>query len=74
MKWISVEDDLPKNGEQVIALIEGYFNDPNDPLSQKKSLRVFQCNFYRSHGWHKPFCPENCRVKYWMLIPESPKD
>ncbi len=72
MKWTSVEDDLPKNGQQVIALIQGYFYNIDDPLSQKKSLRVFQCNFHRSQGWHIPFCPENCSVQYWMSLPEPP--
>jgi len=72
MEWISVEDDLPKNREQVLVLIEGFFPNISDPLFKKKSYRVFQSSFTRSIGWETPYAPELHLVKYWMKKPEDP--
>ncbi len=74
MEWISVDDDLPKNGEQVLVLIEGYFCTTDSYLGQKRSHRVFQSTFHRYKGWETPFSPEGCWVKYWMPLPKPPQE
>lgn len=72
MEWISVDADLPKNYEQVLGLVEGYFCSEFSPLGQKKSHRIFQCTFERSTGWHIPFAPSGCNVNFWMRKPDEP--
>lgn len=73
MEWISVEVDLPKNGDHVLTLIEDYFSSKENVLCQKRSYRVFQSQFYRYKGWITPFASSECNVKYWMPIPTAPK-
>jgi len=50
MEWISVNDELPENGKQVLTLLEGYFGSPDNLLCQKSSYRVFQSTFHRFKG------------------------
>ena len=73
MEWVSVEKKLPENRVEVLALIEGYFPGDDNPLCQKRKMRVFQCFFDRSSGWHIPYCPDDGYVRYWMPLPEVPK-
>lgn len=74
MKWISVQNDLPKDGDQVLALVSAYFAEVGDPFFQKRTLRIFQATFNRCRGWHIPFLPEySSAVEYWMKIPEEPQ-
>lgn len=74
MKWIDVQEDLPKDEEQVLALLEGYFYQPNDPLRQTVSFRIFQCSVNRSNGWKVPYLSDPHYVKYWMPLPKPPKE
>lgn len=72
MDWISVEDRLPCNHEQVLTLNEGYFPESGDILCQRKSYRIFQGSFNRSTSWSTPYCPGTWAVKYWMPLPKLP--
>lgn len=72
MEWISVEDALPKNGEQVLVLVEAHFLSDTDVLCQKRSHRVFQATFSRCVGWETPFAPNLYLVRYWMPKPTDP--
>lgn len=74
MEWIDVQTDLPKDGEQVLGLVEGYFSYSISDICQKRSFRIFQCTFCRFVGWEIPFytntsCPY---VRYWMKKPADP--
>ncbi len=73
MKWINIQDDLPKDGDQVLALVNSYFPFDN-PLVQKRSNKIFQGSFNRCRGWNIKFCPEDYYVTYWMPLPEKPEE
>ena len=73
MNWIDVNDQLPKNEEEVLALVKGYFPLINNPLTQKTSLRIFEASFCRNMGWNIPDYTERWSpVLYWMPRPENP--
>lgn len=67
MKWIDVQDQLPRDCEPVwvCALI------PNPQGGC--GLPYFQCmaQFYRSKGWNLAFNGKG-DVHYWMPLPHSP--
>lgn len=72
MEWISVEKELPPNNETVLTLIEGYFPNKDDPLSQRTSNKIFEGRFFRSFGWEVDFLPNKGHVRFWMPLPEGP--
>ncbi len=73
-KWINVNVDLPKNDEQVLVLIDGFFINSEDFLAHKRSLKIFQISFNRYKGWSMPYEDNNFLVKYWMPLPEMPNE
>ena len=63
--WISVQDRLPDNGQDVLA----YLNDGEE-------TRVAPCN-YANGVWFD--CVMNCvvtlhHITHWMPLPEPPKE
>lgn len=72
MDWISVDESLPKNREQVLVLVLDYFATGDNPLCQKLSHRVFQGHFHRQRGWSVPFYANDPCVTYWMPMLDMP--
>ncbi len=66
MEWISIKDQLPKNGQQVIAFIpENYVPIPGNPREvELKPLKVltFIRDFY---GNHKPKHKHSLSNDFW---------
>ncbi len=62
MKWIKCSDQLPDDGQQVLA-------------TDGKNFHIAVYNKY--DGLEHDICDYSCRVKesfYWMPLPEGPVD
>lgn len=69
-EWISVQDQLPEDGKNVLVLISDHFYP-----TKGRVMKIFEGAFYRDSGWDTPFWKyEDRRVIYWMHRPEDPKE
>lgn len=77
MKWISVKDRLPEDGEDVLVyyaddfhITVGYFESNNVRYYIESDGSKF-CTY---DGWETeiPWAPKG-RVTHWMPLPEAPK-
>lgn len=68
--WISVEDRLPEDDGDVLAIASGY-PSPNITLEDVMVIAVF-CE---GEGWYIGEYPDwdNPIITYWMPLPEPPK-
>jgi len=70
MKWISVKDRLPKDGEDVLV---SYKHGRGDMRIAMSAYHHGKSNNYFDEGcccnWF-----DSCKVLYWMPLPEPPKD
>lgn len=73
-EWISVEEELPLNGETVLLLVNSCWPDPyTDRVIIENSSKIFTGRFSRCSGWDIYFCPViRRRVTHWMPLPEAP--
>ena len=70
VKWISVEDRLPEEGETVLATVYG------KPVSNITLIGAYEfAVYYGSDGWFVEEYPEwdGGTVTHWMPLPEPPK-
>ena len=68
--WISVEDRLPEDDGDVLAIVSGY-PTPNITLADVMVVAAF-C---KGEGWYIGEYPDwdNPIITYWMPLPEPPK-
>ncbi len=69
MKWISVEDQLPHDGDYVLVY---YFNDIEIYrfwTTSDKRRKIQDWGFEDPSG----FCFESQKITHWMPLPEIPK-
>ncbi len=86
MKWISITDELPEDGEKVII----WQNNLSDPecsrhhcavfykIKNKKYFEVYPLAFnlsYQSKNKFKNYDLEGdqCQLTHWMSLPSAPK-
>ena len=71
-KWISVKDDKPKDGQDVLAII----------FADGKYYTPFSCTYSKELGFHEMdhkyylkdwYEPYNNDVTHWQSLPEPPK-
>lgn len=69
--WISVEDRLPEDDGDVLAIVSGY-PTPNITLEDVMVVAAF-CE---GEGWYIGEYPDwdNPIITYWMPLPEPPKE
>lgn len=69
--WISVEDRLPEDDGDVLAIVSGY-PTPNITLADVMVVAAF-C---KGEGWYIGEYPDwdNPIITYWMPLPEPPKE
>lgn len=68
--WISVEDRLPEDGEEVLCYYE-YFRYGSFNRMKKTIDRGY---FLNGHFGGEPTSGMKARVLYWMPLPEPPKE
>lgn len=68
--WISVEDRLPEDDGDVLAIVSGY---PTPNITLEDVLVV--AAFCEGEGWYIGEYPDwdNPIITYWMPLPEPPK-
>lgn len=58
-EWISVKDQLPRPGQEVLAFDDG----------------ILRVQAISSNGtWHPYLNGRNCNPTHWMPLPEPPKE
>lgn len=69
--WISVEDRLPEDDGDVLAIVSGY---PTPNITLEDVLVV--AAFCEGEGWYIEEYPDwdNPIITYWMPLPEPPKE
>lgn len=69
--WISVEDRLPEDDGDVLAIVSGY---PTPNITLEDVLVV--AAFCEGEGWYIGEYPDwdNPIITYWMPLPEPPKE
>ena len=69
--WISVEDRLPEDDGDVLAIVSGY-PSPNITLEDVMVVAAF-C---KGEGWYIGEYPDwdNPIITYWMPLPEPPEE
>ena len=69
--WISVEDRLPEDDGDVLAIASGY---PTPNITLEDVLVV--AAFCEGEGWHIEEYPDwdNPIITYWIPLPEPPKE
>jgi len=72
-EWISVQDDLPPDEEQVIVLVKCVNADEGYPTDKIYVLSVYEAQFNRRRGWWVYFGRNNKQVHYWMPMPKKPE-
>lgn len=70
-EWISVEDRLPEDDGDVLAIVSGY---PTPNITLEDVLVV--AAFYEGEGWYIEEYPDwdNPIITYWMPLPEPPEE
>lgn len=70
-EWISVEDRLPEDDGDVLAIVSGY---PTPNITLEDVLVV--AAFCEGEGWYIEEYPDwdNPIITYWMPLPEPPKE
>ena len=68
-EWISIEDRLPKECEDILLYAEWETAGISD-ISKSSGIKI---GWYINGHWH---IDNRCRVraKYWMPLPEPPKE
>ncbi len=66
MKWISVDDRLPGDWDQVLAWHDWLSSDPQD----QPFIIASQCG----GRWYTDTDEEHGDVTHWMPLPEPPKE
>ena len=70
MKWISVEEERPKNKELILAYVPKYKTIFSlEVIIESWGPYEFDCNC--GHGWHIFDLGE---ISHWMPLPKPPKD
>lgn len=69
--WISVEDRLPEDDGDVLAIASGY-PTPNITLEDVMVIAAF----YEGEGWYIEEYPDwdDPIITHWMQLPEPPKE
>ena len=69
--WISVEERLPENDGDVLAIVSGY---PTPNITLEDVLVV--AAFCEGEGWYIEEYPDwdNPIITYWMPLPEPPEE
>ena len=69
--WISVEDRLPEDDGDVLAIVSGY---PTPNITLEDVLVV--AAFCEGEGWYIEEYPDwdNPIITYWMPLPEPPEE
>ena len=67
MEWISVEDELPTDGEYVLVY---HLNDDHISVGYFESENI---SFYTDDGWETEIpWAQHGRVTHWMPLPNKP--
>ena len=72
-QWISVEEDLPCNHEELITT-EGYYKKETINVITIDKYEIIEDNYmalYSNNTWHWKYGSNPCS---WMLIPKLPKE
>lgn len=71
MKWISVEDRLPKIGQKGYSesVIVYFLSELDDTKGRATAAFCYD-------GWHIAglFCDEKVKVTHWMPLPKPPEE
>jgi hypothetical protein len=66
-EWISVEDRLPEDGTRVLCWYQ-YYHYGKEAITPEYGIG------YYWKGWGgEVACGKDCKVLYWMPLPEPPK-
>lgn len=71
-EWISVEERLPTAEENDRGLV-GIVNGHNGKIGFIDAIILVYYDFEERDWWSEDYNITNCKVEYWMPIPESPK-
>ena len=82
--WISVNDDLPMDGETVLANVKGWTVGFMTlvfevyEVYEDKDLMTEEEWRQKRYGFYQPYSPwkryDLNDIDYWMIIPELPKN
>ena len=71
-EWISVEDRLPtaeENDRGIVGIVNGY----NGKIGFINAIIFVDYDFEERKWWPEDYDIPNCKVEYWMPLPEPPK-
>lgn len=71
-EWISVEERLPTAEEEDRGLV-GIVNGHNGKIGFIDAIIFVNYDFEESEWWSSDYDLTNCKVEYWIPLPEAPK-
>lgn len=71
-EWISVEERLPtveENENGLVGIVNGY----NGKIRFTDAIILVDYCFEEKEWWSQDYDLTDCKVEYWMPLPEAPK-
>jgi hypothetical protein len=71
-EWISVEERLPteeENENGIVGIVSGY----NGKIRFRDAIILVDYDFEEKEWWSQDYDLTDCKVKYWMPLPEPPE-
>ena len=62
-KWISVEDRMPEEGQEVLTVVKPF-----------KNSKSYHCEVFRYENKHWVYTDDDEVVTHWQPLPELPKE
>ena len=72
VEWISVDERLPTAEENDRGLV-GIVNGHNGEFGFIDAVILVDYDFEEGEWWSEDYDITNCKVEYWMPLPEPPK-
>ena len=70
-EWISVDERLPTEDENEKGLV-GFVNGYNGKIRFTDAIIFVDYDFKEKEWWSQDYDLTDCKVEYWMPLPEAP--
>lgn len=71
MEWISIQDQFPENGEDILCF--GIIENSTEPkISIGRYVKEINGEKDRNEFWESEWGYDICEVTHWMPLPKSP--
>ena len=71
-KWISFDERLPtleEQGRGIVGIVNGY----NGKIRFENACVLLNYNYIYNEWYSEDYDIQNCKIDYWMPLPEPPK-